>query len=223
MHDKPDFSSYSHSELLDVKEHIDKEAYPDRYAEIVNLLSATAHPAKAPDNEKEEHEINKYSTFWPRFFAAAIDGVVFAFILYFECLIFGIEYDAQDKFLQAINGVQFAVYAIFMHGFFGQTLGKMVMGVKVLNHDTETQINVLQALRRESVNLALNIVWVFLSLTVAVSLESHGAISENLALVVIGFGLLAFVWAVSEFVTMLFNDKRRAIHDFIGKTVVVRI
>ena len=119
--------------------------------------------------------------------------------------------------------MQFAVYAIFMHGFFGQTLGKMVMGVKVLNHDTETQINVLQALRRESVNLALNIVWVLLILTVAVSLESHGAISENLAFAVIGFGLLALVWTVSEFVTMLFNDKRRAIHDCIGKTVVVRI
>lgn len=223
MFDKPDFSSYSYSDLLDAKEHIDKEAYPERYAEIVNLLQTRVQPAEPRVVPEEERPISKYSTFWPRFFAAMLDGLVFFVVLYVQCLIFGIEYDANDNFLQAVNGLQFAIYAILMHGFFGQTLGKMAMGVKVLNHDTETKINLTQALRRESVNLGLNIVWFFLILTVGVSFELHGDISENLALLVLGFGVFAFVWAVSEFVTMLFNDKRRAIHDFIGKTVVVRI
>jgi len=148
--------------------------------------------------------------------------IIFAIILYVECLVFGVEYSTQDKFLQALNGVQFAVYAIFMHGYFGQTIGKMIMDVKVLNHDTETEINVKQALRRESVNLALNISWVLIILIVATSLELSGAISEGLSYEVIGFGILAMVWGISEFVTMLFNDKRRALHDYIGKTVIVR-
>jgi uncharacterized RDD family membrane protein YckC len=98
----------------------------------------------------------------------------------------------------------------------------MFMDVKVLNHDTETEINVKQALRRESVNLALNISWVLIILIVATSLEMSGVISEGLSYAVIGFGILAMVWGISEFVTMLFNDKRRAVHDYIGKTVVVR-
>jgi uncharacterized RDD family membrane protein YckC len=59
-------------------------------------------------------------------------------------------------------------------------------------------------------------------LVVATSLEMSGAISEGLSYAVIGFGILAMVWGISEFVTMLFNDKRRALHDYIGKTVVVR-
>jgi uncharacterized RDD family membrane protein YckC len=222
MDSRPNYNNYTLEEILDVQNHIDKEQYPERAKELELALS---NKMKDPDIKEEiekQQEVNKYSTFWPRFWAASIDGVIFAIILYVECLIFGIEYSAQDKFLQGLNGVQFAIYAIFMHGHFGQTIGKMIMDVKVLNHETETEINVKQALRRESVNLALNISWVLIILVVATSLEMSGAISQGLSYAVIGFGILAMVWGISEFVTMLFNDKRRALHDYIGKTVVVR-
>ncbi|WNC67822.1 RDD family protein [Thalassotalea nanhaiensis] len=219
---EPDFSTYSYEELLDAKRNIDKESYPQRYETIVQLLSDPTRELNAKTQAIEEVEVNKYSTFWPRFWAAIIDGIVFAIILYIECLVFGVEYSTQDKFLQALNGVQFAIYAIFMHGYFGQTLGKMLMNVKVLNHDTESEIGVKQALRRESVNLAINISWVVIIMIVATSLEMSGTISESLSYTVLGFGILAMIWGISEFVTMLFNDKRRALHDYIGKTVVVR-
>ncbi|TQF70136.1 RDD family protein [Pseudoalteromonas luteoviolacea] len=222
MDNKPNFSEFTYDELLDAEKHIDKDIYPERYEAVIKLLNDPEHLPQPKKEFAQDMEVSKYSTFWPRFWAAAIDGILFALLLYIECLIFGVEYSAQDKFLQALNGVQFALYAIFMHGYFGQTLGKMVMGVKVLNHDTETKINVKQALRRESVNLALNIAWVLIILTVAATLEMTGTISVGLSYTVIGFGILAIVWGVSEFVTMLFNDKRRAIHDYIGKTVVVR-
>jgi len=223
MNYEPNFIEYSYDELLDAANKIDKEKYPQRYEMVIKLLNDPSHTPEGKIEAMEGIEVDKYSTFWPRFWAATIDGIIFALILYIECLVFGIEYNAQDKFLQALNGVQFALYAIFMHGYFGQTLGKMSMEIKVLNHDTETDINVKQALRRESVNLALNISWVVIILVVATSLEMSGAISEGLSYAVIGFGVLAMVWGISEFVTMLFNDKRRAVHDYIGKTVVVRI
>lgn len=222
MDSSPNYNNYTLEELLDVQNHIDKEQYPERAKEIeLAILNKMKDPGIIEEIEKQQ-EVIKYSTFWPRFWAAIIDGIIFAIILYVECLIFGVEYSTQDKFLQALNGVQFAIYAIFMHGYFGQTIGKMIMDVKVLNHDTETEINVKQALRRESVNLALNISWVLIILVVATSLELSGSLSEGLSHAVIGFGILAIVWGISEFVTMLFNDKRRALHDYIGKTVVVR-
>jgi uncharacterized RDD family membrane protein YckC len=34
--------------------------------------------------------------------------------------------------------------------------------------------------------------------------------------------ILLQIWVWSEFVSMMFNKKRRAIHDFMAKTVVVR-
>ena len=35
------------------------------------------------------------------------------------------------------------------------------------------------------------------------------------------FSWLSYAWMLSEVVTMLFNEKKRAIHDFIAGTVVV--
>ena len=40
----PDYSKYSHSELLDVLGHIDREKYPDRYESArINLEAAEVH------------------------------------------------------------------------------------------------------------------------------------------------------------------------------------
>lgn len=125
--------------------------------------------------------------------------------------------------LQAVNGIQYIGYVVFMHGFYGQTLGKMVMDVKVLDHDTETDITLKQSVRRESVNIAINSSWILLLLFISISLQQLGSVPEVLTYLIIGLNSLATVWALSEFITMLFNEKRRAIHDFIGKTVVVRL
>ncbi|MDT0593223.1 RDD family protein [Glaciecola petra] len=223
MDSGPNYNNYTLEELLDVQNNIDKELYPERAKEIELALSNKKNNPEIQEEIENHQEVSKYSTFWRRLFAAIIDGIIFAFILYVESLVFGVEDSTQDILLQALNGVQLAIYAIFMHGYFGQTIGKMIMEVKVLNHDTETEINVKQALRRESVNLVLNISWVIIILVVATSLEMSGTISVGLSYAVIGFGILVMVWGISEFVTMLFNDKRRALHDYIGKTVVVRI
>ncbi|WP_258406869.1 RDD family protein [Shewanella rhizosphaerae] len=125
--------------------------------------------------------------------------------------------------MQALNGVLFAVYSLLMHGYFGQTIGKMVMGVKVLDHQSETDIDLWQAFRRESVNLALCILSVLILFAYQLVMTSSGKVSLGLSFVVISFALISVTWDLSEFVTMLFNDMRRAVHDFIGKTVVVRI
>ena len=97
------------------------------------------------------------------------------------------------------------------------------MDVKVLDHDTETDITLKQSVRRESVNIAINSSWILLLLSISISLQQLGSVPEVLTYLIMGLNSLATVWALSEFITMLFNEKRRAIHDFIGKTVVVRL
>jgi len=143
-------------------------------------------------------------------------------VFYVECLLFGVEYSAQDKLLQSLNGIQVAIYVIVMHGEFGQTIGKMLMNVKVLDHLTESDIDIKQALRRESVNLIINILWASIILFVTISVETTGSITATFSYMVIGFTLVIMLWGISEFVTMLFNVKRRSLHDYIGRTVVIR-
>ena len=218
---EPNFSEYSYQELLDAKKHIDQGKYPQRYATVVGFLDKATQTQKGKIEKLEQVEIDKYSTFWPRFWAATIDGIIFVVVIYTECLIFNIEYNAQDKYLQAFNGLQLAIYSVFMHGYFGQTFGKMIMNVIVLDYNTDSQINVSQAFRRESVNLFLNLSWFAIVLIVTRTLEHTSTLSATMSYTLIIFGVLAVAWGISEFVTMLFNDKRRAIHDYIGNTVVV--
>jgi uncharacterized RDD family membrane protein YckC len=220
---KPNFNEFTYDELLDAEKHIDKDTYPERYEEVIKLLNDPEHLPQAKNEIVEEIEVSKYSTFWPRFWAAFIDGILFAVILYVESLIFGFDYNQQDNFFQTFNAIQLGVYAVLMHGLCGgQTFGKMALGVKVLNHSDETEIGVKQALRRESVNLVLNTLSLILIVIVASSIETTGTLSTIVTLSAAVLGVVAIVWVISEFVTMLFNDKRRALHDFIGKTVVIR-
>ena len=219
----PNYKNYSLNELLDAQKYIDKDSFPQRAQELELEI---ANKLKDPEIKAEFEEletIKRYATFWPRFWAAIIDGLIFTALLYIECLLFGVEYSNQNMVLQAVNGVQYIGYVVFMHGFYGQTLGKMVMDVKVLDHDTETDINLTQSVRREPVNIAINSSWILLLLSISISLQQLGSIHEFLTYLIMGLSSLATVWALSEFITMLFNEKRRAIHDFIGKTVVVRL
>lgn len=151
------------------------------------------------------------------------DGVIFMLVLYLECWLLGIEYSLQDQFLQACNAVQIAIYNVVMHARYGQTLGKMLLDIKVLNHADETAIGFWQALRRESVTLLLNSMWVLIVLLVAVIMHLDGFLPDHINYLLIGFAVVSVSWGMAELLTMLLNKKRRSLQDFIGKTVVVRL
>jgi uncharacterized RDD family membrane protein YckC len=46
--------------------------------------------------------------------------------------------------------------------------------------------------------------------------------SENVKSAYGIFGAFAAVWGLADILTFLFNDQRRALHDFIAGTVVVK-
>lgn len=219
----PAYSTYSLATLRDCAEHIDKEKHPDRYAEILRLLNDPNHLAEQRLQQEVLAGSLKYSTFWPRVGAVFCDGIIFTIVLYVECLLFGIEFSQTDKFLQACNAVQVSIYTLLMHGFYGQTLGKMLLDIKVVNAADEADIGLWQALRRESVTLLLNSVWALLVLFVAVVMYLDGFVPDHINYLVLGFTALVTLWFVAELLTMLLNNKRRSLQDFIGKTVVIRV
>ena len=219
----PNYKNYSLDELLDAQKYIDKESFPERAQELELEIANKLKDSEIKAEFEELETSKRYATFWPRFWAAIIDGLIFTALLYIECLLFDVEYSYENSILQAVNGFQYIGYVVFMHGFYGQTLGKMVMDVKVLDHDSETSITLKQSVRRESVNIAINSSWILLVFSISISLQQLGSVPAVLTYLIMGLNSLATVWALSEFITMLFNEKRRAVHDFIGRTVVVRL
>lgn len=225
---EPNFEEYSYDELLEAAKNIDQDEYPDRYATVIALLNNPVHLSDRKNEQFKSNEVythdNKYSTFWPRFLAAFIDGILISLLVLAESFIFDFEYSGNDNIISVINGLQLAIYGMLMHGYCkGQTLGKMVTNVMVVNHTDETEIDIIQALRRESVNLVMNITAVILVLISLNSMQTADIVSDNLSYAAALFSLVASIWAISEFITMLLNKKRRALHDFIGRTVVIRV
>ncbi len=166
--------------------------------------------------------VNKYDTFWHRFFAGFIDGLIF---LPFGIIDFFMK-RGVDGFLifpwLIISYSAFFVYSIYFHWTRGQTIGKKMMGVKVVDVSEEKLLTLKQAIMRDSVYAGLQIVALILVIINIVHYQRYTMTIEEEAL----GGLLPFVgqaWFILEVVTMLTNDKRRAFHDFMAGSVCVLV
>ena len=132
-------------------------------------------------------------------------------------------------------------YEILMHGAFGATLGKMLLRIRVERFDEEP-MDLNAAIRRgfvaASLALASAIIAArllqgaplppFAPVTAATNPDAlRTAIEKLLTRLLENDGYrtlhqLAQLWWVLEWATCLMNPRRRALHDFIGGTVVVK-
>ncbi|MDC2890392.1 RDD family protein [Psychrosphaera algicola] len=136
----PDFSDYSLDELLDAQCHIDAEKFPDRVKQIQTAIAAKMdNPQTLVDVEKQL-ELEKYQTFGPRIGASIIDSIVVYIVSAILIFIGTGAGGVVESTLQFIDLIQFGIYSVALHTLYGQTLGKMALAVKVVNHVTESTI-----------------------------------------------------------------------------------
>ncbi len=170
----------------------------------------------------------RYSTFGPRFWSGPVDG----------CVMWPIRAIAFAALAMSVHTIVVAVvlilqelaqllYTVAMHGLYGQTVGKMITQVRVVDYRTEGPISWRQAWLREGIAFVFG----FAVLGWKVVHVVNGAMDPKLLLtddpskLGSGYGLLMslpLLWFVVEVLTMLTNEKRRALHDLIAGTVVVR-
>jgi uncharacterized RDD family membrane protein YckC len=220
MESSPNYNNYTLDELFDVQNNIDSERYPERAKEIELAISNKMNdPAVKAEMEKQQ-ELDKYSTFGPRFWASILDGIIIS-VLSGILVYLGTQAGGGiQKTLGYIDTVQFAVYSVALHTLYGQTFGKMALDVKVVDLLSEKGISFKQAFLRDCVPVVMLILLLIASIFVPVD---QAAEAPNwLIYAMIAFGVSYFLWHLLEIITMLFNDKNRAIHDFIAGTVVIR-
>ncbi|MDQ8181705.1 RDD family protein [Pelagicoccus sp. SDUM812005] len=158
----------------------------------------------------------RYSTFWPRFLSPSIDGVILWPV---TALLPVIVFDLAPAAYSAVNiavTLFFYGYSIYFHGTYGGTIGKLKTGIRVVDAKTEQPIGMRQALLRDIVPLALALFLYAYAFSQAGMADFES--SPYVAWVPALFGF----WFLAEIVTMLTNEKRRALHDFIAGTVVIR-
>lgn len=163
---------------------------------------------------------SRYNTFGARFWAGMIDGLVLLPITYLDYVIFDVQRPTWLIAIWAfISYFSYCAYSTILHGRSGQTLGKTATRIIVLDVSEKRLPGYWQAFLRDSVYIGLTVVplfgfWYYLFTGGLESALSHSWLDTSL--IVISWG-----WFILEIVTMLSNDKRRALHDWIARTVVV--
>jgi uncharacterized RDD family membrane protein YckC len=171
-----------------------------------------------------------YAGFWKRFGAAIVDLLVFIPLLIVFHFLQGISIPVA-MVVVVFSTTSFWIYLIYFHYKFGATLGKMATGVK-LSCPNGSNIQLKHAVLRSSVDLGFSF-FVLIAQVIAISNAqpetylSSGYV-ERANLIVPLFpswhqpiDILGQIWFWSELIVLLFNKRKRAIHDFIAGTIVI--
>lgn len=170
----------------------------------------------------EEATLNKYQTFWLRFCAGLIDSLVFLPIDWLDDVVrASVQAPAVLIAWSILRCTAFWLYSVLLHARYGQTLGKMAVGVKVLDVNEQRTPTLRQAFLRDIGYIILNTLGLGYMIYLIVMNQSS-VDSQRLTLPLQILGGAVFGWSLLELITMLTNPKRRALHDWIAGTVVVR-
>lgn len=163
--------------------------------------------------------MDKYQTFFPRLIALLIDSFImiplFVFDQWFR------EWQFPPLFFYfwiPLSSLVFPVYSITMNAKFGQTLGKMWMKVKVTDVSEEKEITLPQAILRDLPQLIFNSA----AIIIGISALSYDEKSIEMMYAYGTFNVIAGLWSLADIIVFLFNDRRRALHDLIARTIVVK-
>ena len=156
---------------------------------------------------------SKYQTFFNRLGATLIDAIIFLPVLFLSNELFGPDPEKSIGWQIIQNGLYYA-YSIIGHTLYGQTIGKKITSIKVVqNQDENKLLSFRQSFMRDSIGVAIFL----LQILILVFNYGDTEIGEQI------ISLSTLVWIVAEMVTMLFNNKRRSIHDFIANSVVIKL
>jgi len=172
-----------------------------------------------------------YGGFWRRLGANLIDAIIispFGLI----ALLFMLNANIWGAIImQFIGGIGFLIYTTSFHALYGATLGKMATGLQIRRLNISA-IGWLDAIKRNAVDYVFTIINLIGSISVLLlipieelsqaSFLALGQLKETYQSPVYSYIQSLFtIWLWSEVIVLLFNKKRRAIHDYIAGTVIV--
>lgn len=144
-----------------------------------------------------------YRTFWPRVAAAFIDSLLLWPLLF-------VQISHPDSPL-GITAITIMVlqhsYYIIGHAQYGQTLGKRILGLKVVRAHQQLPLTWANAIMRE-------LLWIVVSIIYSIPAIQQAPEWVSIPGMVLIFG---------DAVTAMIHPQNRSIRDFIAKTVVIRI
>lgn len=167
--------------------------------------------------------MNKYDTFLPRFIALIIDGIILNIIVKLITSSFASTPSIMNLLLTFLTANLPYAYSIYLLGRFGQTIGKIIMKVKVVDNATENKIGYYQSFMRDVIPLTIVNLALILTLIMVSGQDLGNYEFSTLGKVMLALpGTMLLIWSILEIFTMINSNKNRALHDKIADTVVIR-
>lgn len=168
--------------------------------------------------------MDQYRTFRRRIGAGFVDGLVFLPISAFGSYLSSPARGSVVLISWAIVSYSaYWIYSVVLHARYGQTVGKRIMRIKVLDVSEERIPSLLQAFLRDLGWIVVDVLSLayFIYLVGAYKYVQRVELLDNLPGRILNYSSTG--WFLIEIITMLTNSKRRALHDLIANTVVVRV
>ena len=144
-----------------------------------------------------------YRTFWPRVAAAFIDSLLLWPLLFIQT---GIARGSLNLVSVTILVLQHSYY-IIGHAQYGQTLGKRILGLKVVRAHQHLPLTWSNAILRE-------LLWIMVSVVYSIPAVQQAPDWVSVP---------GFILIFGDAITAMIHPQNRSIRDFIAKTVVIRL
>ena len=226
---KIDYTSYTRQELLDVLVRIDRAHFPENYTNLIKELETRPTGGTEQESGAKSHELT-YAGFWIRLGAYLLDLLIL--LPWFGVLYFLFGKTRMFELYMFVPDLLFSLwFGVYLVVAYGGTPGKMILGLSIAMTDG-TPVTSRAAMLRYSVGFVFYVLSSFSLILAAwqmtdaeyfsypptTRLRQLRILASPWYYVLEGFQT---IWALSEFVTMLFNKKRRAVHDYMAGTVVI--
>ncbi len=158
----------------------------------------------------------EYASFLMRVFATIIDAVVYAplvVLTYYNST----HWNIQE--LSIFISIATLIYKPVMEANFGATVGKMVLGIKVVKLDYE-KISINEAIIRNFPWLFNSTLSIISSIAILISGSQSFVFSEG-AVVINTISGIVSLFGLAAVIAVIFNRKKQGLHDMIAKTYVV--
>lgn len=163
--------------------------------------------------------MDKYDTFWRRFCAGFLDALILMPISFLVNRMINFTDNLLLLVLGTIvfNSIYF-VYTVWFHWKTGQTPGKKLMNIRVVDKDELRLLTLEQALKRDSVYILIQMLGTVVIIHQVITQE-YSPYHRIASQVLDWFGT---AWFLTEVVSMMMNPKSRAVHDFLADSVVIK-
>jgi len=172
-----------------------------------------------------------YAGLWARFASFILDALIMLPLIFFILFLNGLG--KNIFFYTLIPNFLFGLwYQIYLPKKYGGTPGKLIAGMKIIKLNGES-IDWKEAVLRHSVLLLLTLFSVVMMTSCLISADettfnSLGWLKRSQYLMSLSpmfflvYTWVSNVWVYSEFIVLLTNKRKRAIHDYIAGTVIVK-